>query len=193
MRPGQLGIVFVNKRSSAVDEHFCDLDGVQGGTLQELVAANEDVETALVVSGDVLADAADEHVVHAGGFHGHRIDLVLGIVAELDAGRGGEDGARLLGRDLVLEFKIDGLGMCAHHGDADAGAGNLHVRKMHDLARLIHHLHLFLGVAVRLEDIDVREEVERNLLSHDLDFRGLALKDRVGLLHELVHGFCAAA
>ena len=59
---------------------------------------------------------------------------------------------------------------------------------MHDLAGLVEHLHLFLGIVVLCEDIDLRDEVERQLVLETLDGDGLACQYLTVLLVELLHG-----
>ena len=49
--------------------------------------------------------------------------------------------------------------MAAFHGNAHGGGANGDGRVPQDLAGLVHHLHLFLGIAVGQENVDVREHV----------------------------------
>ena len=48
---------------------------------------------------------------------------------------------------------------------------------MHDLAALVLHLHFFLGVTVRQERIDVRQDVESDLVRIDFSGGRLAFDD----------------
>src|ERR687891_2603771 len=81
-----------------------DLDGVGGGALAEVVANDPEVQAA-VVRG-VTADAADEHVVAAGGVDGGGVDRVGGVVHDHHAGRLGEQLAALLGREGVARLHV---------------------------------------------------------------------------------------
>ena len=58
---------------------------------------------------------------------------------------------------------------------------------MHNLACLVKHLHLLLGVVVLLEHIDVRDEVVGKLVGELLDLRFTTLGDGVVLLAQLLH------
>lgn len=60
--------------------------------------------------------------------------------------------------------------MGAIHRDADAGAGDFEGRQAEDLPALVEHFHLFPGVAVFGEDIDLRDDIECDLTR--VDFRG---------------------
>ena len=64
---------------------------------------------------------------------------------------------------------------------------------MHDLASLIKHLHLLLGVVVLGEDVNVGNHVVCQLVSKLLYCRLLVRYDLLILVLELGHGLCAAA
>src|SRR3546814_7433196 len=56
-----------------------------------------------------------------------------------------------------------------------------------DLLGLGYHLPLFLGVAVIHEDVDVRNDVEGDLLGEFLRLHRLVHVDAAGLIEQLVH------
>ena len=58
---------------------------------------------------------------------------------------------------------------------------------MHDLLGLVVHLHLLLGVAVVGEDVDLRDDIECQLVSELLDCRFLTGEHLAVLLVELGH------
>ena len=65
---------------------------------------------------------------------------------------------------------------------------------MHNLLGLVVHLHLFLGVAVVLEHVNLRDEVEGELVGELVDRHFFAGQHLAVLLIKLVHGglTCAA-
>ena len=58
--------------------------------------------------------------------------------------------------------------MAVEDGHAHAGGGHLDVGIIHDLHGFVDHLHLFLGVFVVKEDIDVRDAVEGDAVRIDV-------------------------
>jgi hypothetical protein len=76
------------------DELLGNLDGVEGGAFADLVADHPDVESG--GHGAVLADAADEDFVAAGGEGWHGVDLAVGLVEDDDAGGFGQDAPRFV-------------------------------------------------------------------------------------------------
>ena len=83
--------------------------------------------------------------------------------------------------------------MGAEHGHTHAGGAHADLRVMHDLACLVDHLHLLLGVAVVGEHVDVGDDVIGKLRHEFLHFGGFALREVGILLHQLVHGALAGA
>ena len=59
---------------------------------------------------------------------------------------------------------------------------------MHDLAGLIEHLHLFFGIVVLSENIDLRNKVERQLILEAFDGDWLTCQHLTVLLVKFVHG-----
>ena len=77
--------------------------------------------------------------------------------------------------------------MGAQGGHADAGGADADVA-VHNLARLVVHLHLFLRIAVVGEDVNLRDEVESQLVGELLHGDGLAGQHLAVLLIEFLHG-----
>ena len=75
------------------------LDGIEGGTLTDLVARKPEGETVLVA--EVLAHTTDEDIVLAGSFQRHGINEVRGIVNQRTA--------RSSGNGLLGSLYADGL------------------------------------------------------------------------------------
>src|SRR5450755_919364 len=68
-----------------------DLHGVQRCAFQELIAGDEHRNRPTGRIAQILADAADEYRVLAGGVFGHREIVRRNVVDDLNAGRGREN------------------------------------------------------------------------------------------------------
>ena len=75
------------------------------------------------------------------------------------------------GRQLAARLDVHRLGMAEEHRHAHRRRIHPDGRVAHDLLGLPEHLHLFLGVAVVLELVDLRHAVEGDLLGDDLGLR----------------------
>ena len=84
------------------------------------------------------ADAADEHVVAAGG------PARRGEVLEPDPGRRAEDRGRLLGRERLLGLEPDRLGVADEHRHAHTRRADRQLGQLEDLARLLAQLRLLV-------------------------------------------------
>ena len=94
----------------------------------------------------------------------------------------------------ALRLHPDGLGVGAEHRHAHACGAHTHVGRVHYLARLVEHLHLFLGVAVVGEHVDVGDDVAGELCHEFLHGGLFAAGDFSILVFKLLHcgGSCAA-
>ena len=176
---------------SLFDEQLGDLHRVGGRALAQVVGADEQLEPVRLA--EVLADAPDVRRVVADREHRHRVDVGRRVVEHLDPGRLLEQLARLLRGQLLLEGRVDRLRVAQEDRHAHAGGGHREGRVAQDLPGLVHHLHLFLRVAVVEEGIDVRQHVEGDAVREGLGFR-LAGVHQVGdLLLELLDALLALA
>ena len=83
--------------------------------------------------------------------------------------------------------------MGTEHRHTHTGAGDAQIVETENLFTFVQHFHLLLGVAVLKEGIDMRQQVERDLVRiHILD-QWLVLGPRAGLLIELDQTAGAAA
>ena len=64
---------------------------------------------------------------------------------------------------------------------------------MHDLACFVEHLHLLLGISVVGEDINLRDDVIRQLVREFLHLHRLVVHQLTILLLQLCHGSCTCA
>ncbi len=173
------------------EEFLGDLDGVEGGAFEELVAADPEAEA--VVEGAVEAEAADGAVVVFGEVEGKGVlglgrfvdDIEAGGLAEGVEGGGEGDGA--------LELGADGDGVGAVDGDADAGDAGFEGGVVHDFASFVLHFHFLLGVAIGEEGIDVGKDVKGDLVGIDFAGDGLASHDLADLAFEFLDGLGAGA
>ena len=130
-----------------LEQFLGDLHGVGGGALAEVVA--DAPEEQGVGAVQVLADPADEDVVAAGGGGGQGITSSAGVVEDDQAGGVRPEVAGLLGGDRPLGLDQDRLAVAVEDRDPHAGRADVDRVVAHDLAGLVDHLHLFLGVPVR--------------------------------------------
>ena len=161
------------------------MDGVESGTLANLV--HDEPEGQASLDGGILADATDKDVVGTLEHAGHGIDVRTGVVHDRDAGGSLEGRARLIGRNRLGKLDVHALGMATQHGNAYGGRCHLDVGVAKDLRGLDDHLPLFLGVRVVHEDVDMRNDVERDLVRKRLDGKVLAVQVLARLLVKLVH------
>ena len=82
--------------------------------------------------------------------------------------------------------------MAYEHRHAHAGRGELDLG-IENLLGLDHHLPFLLGRAVFHEDVDMRNDVEGDLLGEDLWLGRIGDEDALGLVPQLVHRFLARA
>jgi len=172
-------------------EEFGDLDGVEGGAFEELIAC--DPEGEAVIEGAIEAEAADLAEVFFGGVDGEGVDGAGGVVEELEAGGAGEGVAGIGEGDLAFEFGVDGDAVGAIDGDADAGDGGFEGGVVHDSAAFILHFHFLFGVASFEEGIDVGEDIESDLVGVDTFFDGESVGDGMDLGAEFFDGEGARA
>ena len=83
--------------------------------------------------------------------------------------------------------------MAADDGHARAGAADLHLGQVEDLAALVLHLHLLAGVALEGLAADLGNDVVRDLILEDLGLKVLALGKGLDLIVEFVDAALARA
>ena len=142
--------------------------------------------------GEVFADAADVNIVATGQEEGHGIFALGGIVAQREAFAIRHGAAHLFDGEGALGLHPNGFGVAAHHRNADASGAHFDVG-VHDLARFVVHLHLFLRISVVGEDIDLGNDVVSQLIGEFLNVRLFAGRECAVLGLEFVHGSLACA
>ena len=98
-----------NHQEFPESEQFGDLNRVESGALEQLIAGNKHFQTALVGTGDVLTDTSGENIIFFSGVHRHRVEFGFGIIDHGHTGSGFQNGAGFGGSDLLFEFHIEGL------------------------------------------------------------------------------------
>ena len=81
----------------------------------------------------------------------------------------------------------DTFGVGAESGNTYAGSADFYIR-VHNLAGLVEHLHLLFGITVVGEYVDLRNEVECQLVSEFFNGYGFACQYLAVLLVQLIHG-----
>ena len=147
----------------ALVELLGELDRVRRGALEQVVRDHPHLQPALVRR--VAAQAADEHVVAAGGAGGGRV----GVDRASRPGHRREQRARLLDLERLARLQVDRLRVRGDDRHAGAGDGDRDRLVAEDLARLEHHLALFVGVVVAVGEVaGAAEDVERDRVRIDL-------------------------
>ena len=153
--------------------------------LRRLSGDDPERQSAVVVDRDIATDAPDEDLVAAGGLRSQRVFVIGWIILDDDAGHRGEQLARPFGRDRIARLDVDRLRVADEDRDADGGARDPQVRQAQDLAALVDDLPLFLGVAIRQEDVDLRQGIEGDRVGIDRGRLRLAADMRPDLALEL--------
>src|SRR5206468_3443230 len=86
------------------------------------------------------------------------------IVLDDDARRTRKDVSGLARAHRIAQANVHGLGVGEPDRHPNRRRHHLDIRRVQDLARLLHHLPLFLARAVLHEGVDVWKEIESNLL-----------------------------
>ena len=172
-----------------------DLDRVERGALEQVVAHHEEVEAVVVV--EVRAHAPDGDLVAPGPLQRG------GDVVELEVGEGAQHPHRLVEVDRALEGRAHLDGVAHHHRHAHARRRDVEAGDVEDLARLVAQLHLLVAVAALDLRAQPRHHVEGQCLGVDLRLdrrrRGgtavdkVVLADAVDLGMELVHALLPGA
>src|SRR5581483_3254958 len=125
--------------AGGLEEELRDLDRVQRGALDEVVAREEEHEAA-VLARPVGADPPDEHILGLGGrARARRLD-------DPYARRGGEQRLRQLRRERPVRLDPDRLRMADEHRHAHRRRADRQLRQLEDLARLGADLRLLVGL-----------------------------------------------
>ena len=143
------------------------MDGVERGTLEQLVARNPEGKS--VLERAIEPNAAHFAIIFARGVERHRIAVFLRLIDQLEPGRFGQGFMRLCDRNGAFEFRTDRHRMGTVNRDAHASDRGAEFRQMHDAPALVLHFHFFFRVAARQKGIDVRQNVERDRMR--IDFR----------------------
>src|SRR5690606_24436620 len=117
----------------------------------------------------------------------------LVFVEQLHAGRFLQQRLHFFHRDLLAGFDVHCFGVRVEHWYAYTGGVHQDLWVFQNLLGFPNHLHLFLGVAVVLEHVDLRDHVEGDLLRIDADLWLAAVQQLRGLGGQLVDGFLTSA
>ena len=137
---------------------------------------------------EILADAADQHIVLARGIDRHR-EVILGtVIDDLDARRRRQDRADLVLGDRLLAFEGDCFAMGAPHRHADAGHADRDLFVFEDLAGFLDDLGFLVVVAgLGINSGVMVEQVEGVGMRHHPGRIDLPVEIGAGRFHELFH------
>ena len=134
-----------------------DLHCIERGSLAYLIG--DSPERYAVRIGKVFADASHVDGIGAGQIERLGVAERLGTVDEHHTFCSGECRAHFVQAQRTLCLGPYGFAVRAHHGHTDACSAHLKVGSMHYLLGLVVHFHLFLGVTVVGEYVDMRDEI----------------------------------
>ena len=171
-----------------------DLHRIEGRSFPDLVA--HDPEGESVVEDEVFTDSTYEAVILVGAVQWCRKEWLIGegLVEDLDA-IGQVDGfVSCVYARLIIERCCHGDGVRTHDRDTDAGDRCLQVRGVKNFPPLEMHLHLLLGVAVLLKNVDLGDDIGGNLVGIHVALRHrFVVGERVDLLFQLGNALGSAA
>ena len=113
--------------------------------------------------------------------NGRRVTTIGVLIKNHDTGCLAQQFAALPGRQLVPRFNMQSLGMPEEYWHPNCRRIHLYRCITHYFLSLPHHFHFFLGVAVILKNVDVRQDIESNLLRVNLTFNIFCIQ-QVGCL-----------
>ena len=137
--------------------------------------------------GKVLANTAYIDVVAAFEEKGHGVFSLRRVVLELQTFAVAYSLVELLHADGFFGFSPDGLAVAAERGNTHAGGADIGI-SVHDFLGLVVHLHLFLGIAVVGEDVNLGDDIEGQLMGELLYGDRLSGKNLTVLFVEFGHG-----
>src|SRR5215469_10919719 len=100
-------------------QEFGDLDGVESGTLAQIIGNDPEIEP--MCNGRIAPNAADIDRILAGGLNRSHIPFVSAVIDNGDPGRAPQDGTRILFAERPLELDIDRLAVANEDRNPDAG------------------------------------------------------------------------
>lgn len=121
----------------------------------------------------IRSDPAHKALVLAGREKRHRVAAGFRLIKHDESRHRRQQLLRLVHLDPPLRLDVDGDGMSGKDGDAYRRRRDADRFVSQDLPGLEDQFQFFFCVAVRLKDVDVRNDVERNLLGKALISIGL--------------------
>src|SRR6266850_1755355 len=131
---------------------FCDLDGVGGRPLSQIVRYDPDIES--VRNALVATEASDEYLILFVRPDRHRIDRLADVILHTNTGGLPEDIPDFVEIERALELYVDGFAVPPDDRDPDAGRRDPYRPVAQNLSRFILHLAFLARIAVLEEDVD---------------------------------------
>ena len=143
----------------------------------------------------VLAHPADKGREVANTVDRGDVAAILSLIDQHDAGGFPQDALRFGDGDRAFKLDVDCLTMADEHRHPHTGRRHLDIW-IEDFAGFLHHLQLFLGVAVVAglrpdKAVNVRDHIEGDLFGEFLDLLFVIDENRAGLFEQLVHALFA--
>src|SRR5665811_1626046 len=143
-------------QSSGFDDQLCELHGVEGCPLTQVVAHHPDVDAA--GPADSVPHPSDEHIVDPCGVQRRRD----AIGPHLDAGSVREDLDHLIRGQVAIEPHRRCDSVAGHDRHPNTGRLDRDRLGLEDLAGLVDELPLLVGVALLLLGSGEWDDVERD-------------------------------
>ena len=119
-------------------------------------------------------------------FGRHGILLGRQVVDHFDAGEAAANNSRASStRDLSLGLDQNAFAVAIADRHANAGRADLDRVVADDLARLVHHLHFFRGVALVLGRADLRNQIEGDRRARTFRYLFLACRGGAGAVFQI--------
>ncbi len=166
------------------------LHGIQCGTTQELISGYKKFDT-IFTEYEILPDPPDLDIILAHSMHRHGIAIFLCVIDELDSGCRSHQFTDLIDIYRLLSLDDDRFAVRPQCRDTHSGAADLEILIFEYFSTLPYDLHLFLGIPIILECVDMRDHVECDILDKSLDLRIFSREILLRILEEFVHSFCS--
>src|SRR5215472_9513933 len=153
-------------RNALAGEQLGYLDAVQGRALAKLIAADPQVQGVRIT--DVFADAPDEAIILALGDDRHRVAVVCRVVDHPQPGESTQQLACPARANLGFSLRIDRDRVRREDRHSHGSRRDQKIGSVQDFAHFVDQLYFLAGVAALEELVDVRNEVEGDLMLKEL-------------------------
>src|SRR5262249_34774649 len=139
------------------NQNLGNLDGVESCALAQIIRHDPEIEA--IGNRIVLTNSADVSRILANRVDGHGVNIVFRLIGDDDPWRLAQDGFDICRGELFLRLDVHGFRVAAKNRNTNRGRGDAQRRFVENLAGLVDHLQLFLGVTAVHEGVDVRNTI----------------------------------